>query len=160
VRAAVDAAWGVVPDARSGELGELRRRLGAEPSNAAVVAAASVTEGMRARAAGFLDVPPELRRLAGRLDLGDDLTVDAVAVFDDARAAAAAATMWADTARQAARQRFVMLLGLGPVLDGLSFRAEGQRVAGGLRIPASKRDLIADKVLAVLQALASGRGSR
>jgi hypothetical protein len=53
-----------------------------------------------------------------------------------------------------------MLLGLASVLDGLSFRAEGQRVAGALRIPASKRDLIADKVLAVLQALASNRGSR
>jgi hypothetical protein len=159
VRAAVDAAWGVVADARAGELGELRRQLGAEPSRGAVVIAVSVTEGMRQRAAGFVDVPPELRRLAARLDLGDDLTVNGVAMFDGPRSATAAATMWADAARQAARQPIVRLLGLGPIVDGLSFRAQGPQVAAVLTIPASKRDLIAEKLIAILQALAAGRGS-
>ncbi len=159
VRAAIDAAWGVVPDARTGELGELRRGLGAEPSQGAVVIALTVGEGMRSRAAGFLELPPALRRAAGRLDLGQDLSVDAVAVFDDPRAASAAAAIWADAVRQIARQRIVQFLGFGPILEGLGFRGQGQRVLGQLRIPASKRELLADKLVAVLQMLAAARGS-
>src|SRR5436190_2801307 len=63
VRAAVDAAWGVIPDAGAGALGELRRSLDADKSPPAVTLAISVTDAMRARAAGFLVVPEGLRRI-------------------------------------------------------------------------------------------------
>jgi hypothetical protein len=160
VRAAVDAAWGIVPDARAGELGELRRRLDAEPSRSALFFALSITEATRASAAGELDIPRELQRLAGRLDLGDDLTLNVLATFDNPRSAGIAAAAWADAARQFAKNPLVMVLGLSAELGGLTFRTEGARVAGELRIPASKRDLIAERVLVILQALASKRGSR
>jgi hypothetical protein len=158
VRAAVDAAWGIVPDARAGELGELRRRLDAEPSRSALFVALAVTDAMRANS-GSADVPPELRRLAGRVDLGDDLTVNAVAVFDNARAASAAAAAWTDAARQLARNPLVMVLGVSAELNAITLRGDGNRVVGALRIPASKRDLIGDRVRMILEALASKRGS-
>jgi hypothetical protein len=159
VRAAVDAAWGLVPDARGGPLGELRRSLAADRGGAAVFLALNVTDGMRARGAGFLELPPELRRVAGRLDLAADLDVDAVALFDDGRAAAAAASTWGQAARQLGRQPMLVLLGLRPVLDGLSLGAEGARVHAHIHIPADKREGLADKVQALLQMVAGARGA-
>ena len=73
VRAAVDAAWAVVPDAGAGPLGELRRALDADRNPPAVTLAISVTEAMRGRAAGVLSIPDGLRRIGARLNLGQDL---------------------------------------------------------------------------------------
>jgi hypothetical protein len=158
VRAAIDAAWGIVPDARGGPLGELRRALGADRSPPAVFFALSVTEAMRGRAAGVLDLPAELRRVAGRLDLGADLDVEALALFDDGHAAKAAASIWGQAARLYARQRMLVLLGLAPVLDGLTLTAEGSRLHARLHIPADKREGLADKLMALLQLVAGARG--
>jgi hypothetical protein len=157
VRAAVDAAWGIVPDAGAGPLGELRRALDADRNPPAVTLAVSVTEGMRARAAGVLAVPDGLGRLAARLDLGGDLNLEAVALFDSAGHAAAAASIWNETARTYARQRMIALLGFGPVFDGLSVGAEGSRVHVRLHIGADKREGLADKLLAFLQLVAKTR---
>ena len=157
VRAAVDAAWGMIPDAGSGPLGELRRTLEADKSPPAVALAISVTDGMRARAQGVLAVPDGLRRIGARLDLGDDLDFDALALFDGGGQAARAATLWTDMARVYARQRMVALLGLSPLLDGLTVAAEGSRVHVHLHIPANKREGLADKILAILQLLAKAR---
>ena len=157
VRAAVDAAWGVVPDVGGGPLGELRRALDADKNPPAVTLALSVTDGMRARAAGVLVVPDGLRRLGARLDLGEDLNVEGLALFDSGGNAATAASIWNETARGYARQRMIVLLGLGPVFDGLSVAAEGSRVHVRLHIPADKREGLADKLLAFLQLVAKTR---
>jgi hypothetical protein len=159
VRAAIDAAWGIVPDAGGGPLGELRRTLDADRNPPAVFLALTVTDPMRDRATGFLDLPRELRRAAARLNLGADLDLDAVAVFDEGHAAAAAASTWSQAARLLGRQRMLALLGLGPVFEGLTLGAEGARVHGHLHIPAEKREGLADKLLAVLQLVANARGS-
>jgi hypothetical protein len=158
VRAAVDAAWGIVPDARGGPLGELRRTLEADRNPPAVFLALTVTDGMRARAAGFLDLPRELKRGAARLNLGADVDADAVALFDDGHAAAATASAWGLAARVFARQRMLVLLGLAPIFEGLTLGAEGSRVHAHLHIPAEKREGLADKLLAVLQLVANARG--
>ncbi len=60
VRGAIDAAWGLVPDARTVPLGALRRSLDADHAGPAAFVALNVTDGMRARAAGFVDLPPGL----------------------------------------------------------------------------------------------------
>jgi hypothetical protein len=159
VRAAIDAAWGIVPDAGGGPLGELRRTLDADRNPSAVFLALVVTEPMRARGVGFLDLPRELRRVGARLNLGADVDLDAVALFDDAHAAAATASTWSLAAKYLGRQRMLTLLGLGPVLDGLTLGAEGSRVHGHLHIPAEKREGLADKLVAVLQLVANARGS-
>jgi hypothetical protein len=157
VRGAVDAAWSVVPDASGGKLGELRRSLAADQRGPSVFFALGVSEGVRRRAAGTLDVPPQLRQVAGRLDLGDDLDLDAVALFDDRRAAAAAAGVWSDAIRQLARQRMLMLLGLAPLLADTKLAIEGTRVRGHLHVPADKREGLADKLSALLQMVAGAR---
>jgi hypothetical protein len=157
VRAAVDAAWAMVPDGGAGPLGELRRALDADKNPPAVTLAISVTDAMRTRAAGALAVPDGLRRIGARLDLGEDLNLEALALFDSGPHAAAAASIWNDLARTYARQRMITLLGLGPVFDGLSVAAEGSRVHARLHIGADKREGLADKLLAVLQLLAKAR---
>jgi hypothetical protein len=157
VRAAVDAAWAVVGDASAGALGELRRTLDADKNPPAVTVALTVTDAMRARAAGVLAVPDGLHRLGARLDLGEDLNLDAVALFDSNAHAVAAASVWNEAARLYARQPMVLLLGLGPVLGGATVAAEGSRVHVHLHIGADKREGLAEKLLAVLQAVAKAR---
>jgi hypothetical protein len=155
VRAAIDAAWGVVQDASQGPLGELRRALDSDRSPPAVTIALAVTDGMRARAEGTLSVPDGLRRVGARLNLGEDLDVEALALFDGAAHAATAASIWNEAARVYARQQMVLLLGLGPVFEGLKVEKAGSRVHVRLHIGADRREGLADKLLAVLQALAA-----
>jgi hypothetical protein len=157
VRASIDAAWGVVKDAGAGPLGEIRRALDADRNPPAVTIAISVTDGMRARAEGVMAAPDGLRQVGARLNLGDDLDLDALALFDSGAHAATAASLWGDAARGYARQQMVVLLGLGPVFDGLSVAREGSRVHVRLHIGAEKREGLAEKLLAVLQALAKNR---
>jgi len=157
VRAAVDAAWGIVADAGAGALGELRRSLDADRNPPAVTLALSVSAGMRARAAGVMAVPDGLRRLGARLDLGEDLNLDGVALFDSNRQAAVAASLWGQMIRTYARQPMVLLLGFGPILNGATVEAEGARVHIRLHIGADKRDGLAEKLLAVLEMVAKAR---
>jgi hypothetical protein len=157
VRAAIDASWAIVGDAGSGPLGELRRSLDADRNPPAVTMAVIVTEGMRARAAGVMAVPDGLRRIGARLDLGADLNLEGAALFDSHGHAVAAASIWNEALRVYTRQPMVILLGLGPVFQGMTLAAEGSRVHVRLHIGAEKREGLAEKVLAVLEALAKTR---
>jgi hypothetical protein len=153
-RAAIDAAWGIVPDARSGSLGELRRALDAERTRPAVVLAFVVTPEVRVRATGFLELPPGLRRVAGRLDLGRDLDLEARAVLDDAGQAAAAADVWGTALREASRQRMLRILGLGPLIEGASVQAAGSQVLARLHIPEERREGLAERLRFLLETIA------
>jgi len=157
VRTAIDAAWGIVPDERGGRLGELRRQLLADRNLPAAFIAAAVTDTVRARAAGVVDLPPGLQRAAARLDVGENLDAEAVALMTDAASAADAAASWTALLRLYARQPMVALLGLTPILDGTQIAAEGSRVHVRLHIPAERREQLAEKLLALLQMLAAAR---
>ncbi|HEY6477063.1 MAG TPA: hypothetical protein VI456_10810 [Polyangia bacterium] len=155
VRGAIDAAWGMVPDARTTPLGAVRRSLDADHPGPVAFVALNVTDGMRARAAGFVDLPPGLAITAARLDLGDDLNLDALGVMDTVPSAAAAAAAGTVVIRNYAGNPMVRLLGLGPVLDTVVLGVDGTRVRGHLRIPAERREGLAEKILAVLQMVAA-----
>ncbi len=157
VRAAIDAAWGVVRDAAAGPLGEIRRALDADRNPPAVTIALSVTEGMRSRAQGVMATPDGLQRVGVRLNLGEDLDLDGLALFDSGGHATTAASIWNDFARQYARQQVIVVLGLGPIFEGLVVAREGSRVVVRLHIGADKREGLAEKLLAVLQAVAKNR---
>jgi hypothetical protein len=161
VRAAIDAAWGMVPDARTVPLGALRRSLDADhPGNdksPAAFIALNVTDGMRARAAGLVDLPPGLAICAARVDLAEDLNLDVVGVMDNAQDAAAAMIAGNVAVRQYAQNPMVRMLGLGPILQAVVLSAEGTRLHGHLRIPAGRREGLADKLLAILQMVAAVR---
>jgi hypothetical protein len=155
VRGAVDAAWGVVPDARTTPLGAVRRSLDADHPGPAAFIALNVTDGMRARAAGFFDPPPGLAVLAARVDLGDDLNLDMVGVMDTVPNAAAAAAGGTVAIRNYAGNPMVRMLGLRPVLDAIVLGVDGTRVRGHLHVPAERREGLAEKLLAVLQMVAA-----
>jgi hypothetical protein len=157
VRGAVDAAWGVVPDARTTPLGAVRRSLDADHPGAVAFVALNVTDGMRARAAGFVDPPPGLAIVATRLDLGDDLNLDTVGVMDTVPNAAAAAAAGTVAIRNYATNPMVRMLGLRPVLEGVVLGVDGTRVRGHLHIPADRREGLAEKLVAVLQMVAAAR---
>jgi len=157
VRGAIDAAWGVVPDARGGRLGALRRALDGDRGTPAASITVAVNDGMRARAAGVLAIPPGLQQVAARLDLGNDLDLDGVAVFETNHDAALAASTWREAARTTGRQPMVALLGLRAVFDGLSLTAEGNRVHARIHIPANQREGLAEKLLGLLRLIAGGR---
>jgi hypothetical protein len=155
VRGAIDAAWGVVPDARTTPLGAVRRSLDADHPGPVAFVALNVTDGMRARAAGFVDLPPGLAIVSARLDLSDDLNLDAIGVMDTVPNAAAAAAGGTVAIRNYAGNPMVRMLGLRPVLDAVVLGVDGTRVRGHLRIPAERREGLAEKLLAVLQMVAA-----
>jgi hypothetical protein len=155
VRGAIDAAWGVVPDARTTPLGAVRRSLDADHPGPVAFVALNVTDGMRARAAGFADLPPGLAIVATRLDLGDDLNLDTVGVMDTVPNAAAAAAAGTVAIRNYATNPMVRMLGLRPILDAVVLGVDGTRVRGHLHIPADRREGLAEKLLAVLQMVAA-----
>jgi len=159
VRAAIDAAWGIVPDARTVPLGALRRSLDADQAGPAAFIALNVTDGMRARAAGIVELPPGLATCAARIDLADDLNLDVVGVMDNAQDAAAAMIAGNVAVRQYAQNPMVRMLGLGSILQSVVLTAEGTHVHGHLRIPAERREGLADKLLAILQMVAAARDS-
>jgi len=157
VRGAIDAAWRVVPDARGGPLGEVRRALDADRSVPAVALALAVTDDVRARAAGVVEVPPGLRRLGARLDLGRDLDLEVRAFLDDAATADAAADTWRGALRDLARQRMLRILGLGPLVDGAQVKAVGARVHARLHVGDENREALAERLLFILQTIARER---
>ena len=119
----------MVPDARTVPLGELaafaRRRPSREQLGPAAFVALNVTDGMRARAAGMVDLPPGLAICAARVDLADDLNLNVVGVMDNAQDAAAAMIAGNVAVRQYAQNPMVRMLGLGP--DSRSGRAHAPR---------------------------------
>ncbi|HSS38540.1 MAG TPA: hypothetical protein VLT58_07210 [Polyangia bacterium] len=155
VRAAIDAAWGIVPDARSGPLGELRREMGADRDGQAAFVAVNLTETLRARAAGFVALPAGLQRFAARLNLGEDLNVDFTGVADNAADAAATARAVTTAAHEYAEGTMIRLLGLAPILRSIAVGAEGARLHGHVNVPVEQRERLAEKLLAVLQMVAA-----
>lgn len=159
VRAAIDAAWGVVPDAGASPLGTLVRDLGVSGARRpALTLAVTITDDVRARAEGVVEVPPSLRRGAVRLDLGADLDLEAVAILDGPAVANEAARAWGLALRELGQNRMLRIMGLSPLVEGASLRAEGSRVHGHLRVPESKREGLSERAMILLQAIAKQRG--
>jgi hypothetical protein len=158
VRAAIDVAWGVVPDARSGPLGALWRDLEADRNRPAAGLALVVTDEVRQRAREIMELPPGLQRVGARLDLAADLEAKAEGIFDAPAHAVEAARSWQGALRELSQNRMLLVMGLGPVVQGVSLAAEGARVHGRLQIPEARREALSERVLLLLQALARERG--
>jgi hypothetical protein len=159
VRSAIDTAWGIVPDASSSTLGALARDLGVAARRPAIVLAISITDDVRARAQGIVDVPPGLRRGVARLDLGADLELEALAVLESPAGATEAARSWSGALRDLGQNRMLRVMGLSPLVEGATVRAEGARVHGNLRIPEGKREGLSERLMFLLQAIAKQRSS-
>ena len=154
VRAAVDAAWGLAPDAHGGPLGELARAVpGGENKRGAALLVVKLTEEMRRRAEGLVALPAALRGLAVRLDLGADLDLRGVMSFDDAAEANAAGRLLGGELGELGRRPIVRILGLSPFMERTTLDARGANLVGYLNLPAARREELAARLLAVVRAL-------
>jgi hypothetical protein len=120
--------------------------------------AVTITDDVRARAEGVVEVPPSLRRGAVRLDLGADLELEALAILDSPAVANEAARAWGMALRELGQNRMLRIMGLSPLVEGASLSAEGARVHGRLRVPESKREGLSERAMILLQAIAKQRG--
>ncbi|HET6279692.1 MAG TPA: hypothetical protein VFH73_01950 [Polyangia bacterium] len=157
VRAAIDCAYGVVPDVWTGELGTLRRALNIDRGRPALVAVATVSDGMRQRVGGDFEVPPGLRRVAVRLDLGGPLDAAVLGTFDDPQQALAAARMLDQRLGDLRRRPVLRILGLASLLDQASISPQGSRVTGQLHLSEDKREDLGQRVGVILEALLKAR---
>lgn len=158
VRAAIDCAYGVVPDVTSGEVGTLRRSLDGGGSRPALLAAVTVSDSLRQRVGGDFELPHGLRRVGARLDLGAALDTTLVGIFDDARQAAAAARLLEARLDDLRRRPVLRILGLSPLLDQASLQPQGPRVWGRLHLPEDRREDLGQRVGLILEGLMKARG--
>lgn len=157
VRAAVDCGFALQPDARGGPLGPLRRALEPERGRPALLATVLVTDAIRQRVGDSFQLPDGLRNAGGRLDLGASLDVSVLALLDrpqEAEAAARQAQLYLGELRG---RTLLRVFGLGALLDGASFQADGARVRGALHIPDSARDDLAQKITVIVETLKRAR---
>ncbi|MEA2701083.1 MAG: hypothetical protein QOI66_5354 [Myxococcales bacterium] len=157
VRGAIDCAFGLAPDARGGGLGPVRRAMEPERGGPALVAAVAVTEAMRQRVGGEFQLPDGLHHAGARLDLGAALDVSLLALHDRPEQAAAAARLAQQFLVDLRGRTLLRVFGLGPLLDGASFHAEGTRLRGQLHIPESERADLAQKITLILETLRRAR---
>jgi hypothetical protein len=159
VRAAIDCAWGIVPDARGAAgMAELRRALDGDRAAATVTAIVAVTEPMRRRIGGEVELPPGLQRVAVRLDLGQALELELLALLATPRDAAAAAHNLDVLLRDLRARPALNAFGLAAVFDGVSLRTEGARVRGRLNLPEDRREDLSAKIGFVVDTIVRARG--
>ena len=161
VRAAIDCAFGVVPDVRAdAELGQLRRALDGTGSRATLRFAAIVTDELRAQIRQQLDAPESLRRIGARLDLGSALDLDVVGILDTPRDAAALAGVLASMIRDLRARPELQAFGLAGFLDTARLAAQGSRVVGGLHLSAERLPDLTEKLAAVAQIIGGAASPR
>jgi hypothetical protein len=156
VRAAIDCAWALAPDVRRGAIGELRRALGGESDRApAVLAAALVTQAMRKRVEGQIDLPLGLQRAGARLDLGGALELELFGQLATPGEAADLAHNLEVTVRDLRARRALAVFGLTPFLRGVTVTPQGRTLRARLTLPEAEREELAAKLAFVLETIRS-----
>ena len=136
MRNAIDCAWGLAPDVRRSGVGELRRELlsgGDHPP--AVVAAALVTQAMRKRVAGEVELPVGLERAGARLDLGGPLQLEVFGLLATPGEAADMAHNLDVTVRDLRARRALAVFGLSAFLRDVTVVPQGRSLRARLTLP-------------------------
>jgi hypothetical protein len=155
VRAAIDCAWGLAPDVRGTGVGEQGRELHAAGERPALIAASMVTEAMRKRVEGQIELPVGLERAGARLDLGAALEIELVGRLTTPREAEATAHNLEATVRALRARRALAIFGLTPFLERLTVVAQGRQVRARLTLPEDRREDLASKLAFVLETIRS-----
>ncbi len=154
VRTAIDCAWGLAPDVRRSGVGELRRELLADGDHPpAVVAATLMTETMRRRLAGEVDLPVGLERAGARLDLGGPLQLELFGLLATPNEAAAMAHNLEITVRDLRARRALAVFGLSTFLRDVTVVPQGRSLRARLTLPEDQREDLATKIAFVLEAI-------
>jgi hypothetical protein len=151
VRTAIDCAWGLAPDVQRSGVGELRRELlSGNDRVPAVVAASMVTEAMRKRVAGQIDLPAGLERAGARLDLGGALQLELFGLLATPGEAADMAHNLDVTLRDLRGRRALAVFGLSAFLRDVTIAPSGRSLRVRLTLPEEQREDLAAKLAFVL----------
>ncbi len=154
VRTAIDCAWGLAPDVRRSGVGELRRELLSDGDHApAVVAATLVTQAMRKRVAGEVDLPVGLERAGARLDLGGSLQLMLFGLLATPREAADMGHNLEVTVRDLRARRALAVFGLSAFLRDVTVVPQGRSLRARLTLPEDQREDLATKIAFVLETI-------
>lgn len=144
VLAAMDCAFGFRPDMRAGAaLGDLRRELTGGGGQPALRFLSVVNDEMRRQAGRDVPIPPELGRVAGRLDLGDALSFYSLGLLHDPASAERMARELRRQLNSLKVRGLAMLLGVGSLLQQVQISSQGSRVVLRLDLGAERREELA-----------------
>jgi hypothetical protein len=154
VRTAIDCAWGLAPDVRHSGVGELRRELLSDGDHGpAVIAATLVTQAMRKRVAGEVDLPVGLERAGARLDLGGPLQLTLFGLLATPGEATDMAHNLEVTVRDLRARRALAVFGLSAFLRDVTVVPQGRSLRARLTLPEDQRDDLATKIAFVLETI-------
>jgi len=163
VRAALDCDFGA---ARAIDTESWFRRMRAElapgtPSSSAVAALyVHLQPATRETLMQQMGEGDTLEHFAARVELGDDLSVVALGVVRTAAQARDLAGRLTERLRDASARPIVAAFGLGGVLEAIRLEARDTRVVGTVRVSASERAQIAERMAVVAETMARLRPAR
>ena len=166
VRAVIDRAFAVGPsfwDDTPGTIGGpgvLRRQLlaAARFTAPAILMTVILDDRLRARVGDAFPLPPELRQVGARLDLGQTLDVQAVGRLDTAPAAAELARRLNLLLSDRMTRMALGVLGLSALVQSIQVSSDGTEVRARTSIPGDHRLEVSAALRALVQAL-RGQGS-
>jgi|GEM_PF-1332982 len=161
VRAVIDRAFDVGPtfwDQPSGAVappGALRRQLlAATPfTSPAILATIVVDAQLRARVGDAFPLPPELRQVAGRLDLGQSMELQLVGRLDSAPAAAELARRLNALLSDRMTRMALAMVGMSALVQSVQISSEGNELLARTSIPPERRAEVMASLRALVQAL-------
>ena len=167
VRAAIDRAFGVGPsfwDDTSGTIGPpgvLRRQLlaAARFTSPAILTTVILDDRLRARVGDAFPLPPELRQVGARLDLGQTLDVQVVGRLDTAPAAAELARRLNLLLNDRMTRMALGMLGLSALVQAVQVSSDGTEVRARTSISAEHRQEVSAALRALVRALRGQQGS-
>jgi hypothetical protein len=166
---ALGPSWAIEAAARAGETPVVRepwlaeaaaavnRLGGARPARAAVELWLRFDDAMRTELAEVVGNAEGVDWLAAQLRLAGDAQAVAVASTRGPNDAVGLAAQLSDQLAALQGRRSVRALGLGPVLEGVRVQAQGGRVLLDLGISESDREVVAERLAVLAQALAKAR---
>jgi hypothetical protein len=159
VRGAIDCAWGLAADVRAGAIGPLRREIYAPPARPAAAAIVTLTDATRKRVGDSVELPAGLQRVGVRLDLDRDLDVQMIALMDSPGDADTAARIIQAAVRDLRTRRALTAFGLTAIFDDVTVRTHGARLRGRLRLAEDRREELAERIAAVIEAIGRARSA-
>lgn len=161
VRSVIDRAFGVGPsfwDESSGSIaapGALRRQLLATARFTAPAALITiVVDGqLRARVGDAFPLPPELRQVGARLDLGQTMDLQVVGRLDTAPAAAELARRLNALLTDRMTRMALAMVGMSALVQSVQVSSDGTEVRARTSIPADRRTEVSAALRALVQAL-------
>ena len=161
VRAVIDRAFGLGPtfwEQSSGPVappGALRRQLlaAARFTSPAILATIVLDAQLRARVGDAFPLPPELRQVAARLDLGQTMDLQVVGRLDTGPAAVELARRLNALLNDRMTRMALAMVGMSALVQSVQISSDGTEVRARTSIPGERRAEVMAALRALVQAL-------